>query len=225
MTQPVLRCGAVLFDLDGVLIDSEPVVVRTWNRWAARHNLQIPDLVRRAHGRRSIETVREVAPQLDADAEVRWLEGTETSDAEGLAVLPGAAELFQAIPPERRAIVTSGGRALATFRLGAIGLTSPAVLVCAEDVRQGKPAPDGYLLAAARLGVAPGECVVIEDTPAGIAAGRAAGATVIAVTTTFPARDLRQANVVVPSLAAVEAIIEPTEVQLVIAAGTRFDVA
>ena len=221
----VLRCSAVLFDLDGVLVDSEPVVVRTWNRWAARHKLDIPDLVRRAHGRRSIETVREVAPQLDAEVEVRWLEGTETSDADGLAILPGAAELLQAIPRERCAVVTSGGSVLAQFRLSAVGLLPPAVLISAEDVHRGKPAPDGYLLAAARLGAAPGECVVVEDTPAGIAAGRAAGATVLAVATTFPPADLRSAHVVLPSLAVVETTVHRAELRLTIKDGARLDVA
>ena len=216
MTQSILRCRAVLFDLDGVLVDSEQVVVRTWNRWAERHRLDIPDLVRRAHGRRSIETVREVAPQLDAMAEARWLEGIESSDAEGLASLPGAAELFEAIPLDRRAVVTSGGRALAGFRLASVGLPSPRVLISADDVQRGKPAPDGYLLAAERLGVAPGECIVIEDTPPGIEAGRAAGATVLAVATTFPAPELDGAHVVVPSLASVTSTVRGSELHVVI---------
>jgi sugar-phosphatase len=223
--QLVLHCNAVLFDLDGVLVDSDAVVVRTWNRWAARHELDIPDLVRRAHGRRSIETVREVAPQLDAEAEARWLETVETSDAEGLAILPGAGALFQAIPSDRRAVVTSGGRALAEFRLAAVGLTPPDVLVSAEDVQRGKPAPDGYLLAARRLGAGPSECVVVEDTPAGIAAGRAAGATVLAVATTFPPAELHQAHVVLPSLATVGSTVNGAELQLIISDGARLDVA
>ena len=225
MTQLVLRCSAILFDLDGVLVDSEPVVVRTWNRWAARHKLDIPDLVRRAHGRRSIETVQEVAPQLDAEAEVRWLEGTEVSDAQGLATLPGADALFQAIPPHRRAVVTSGGRALAEFRLASVGITPPAILISADDIQRGKPAPDGYLLAAERLGAIPDECIVIEDTPAGIAAGRAAGATVLAVATTFPPAELHQAHVVVPSLAVVTSTVHGAELYLSIRDGARLDVA
>lgn len=224
MTQLALRCSAVLFDLDGVLVDSEAVVVRTWTRWAARHQLDIPDLVRRAHGRRSIETVREVAPQLDAEAEVQWLEGIEVSDAEGLAILPGAAALFQAIPRERRAVVTSGGRALAEFRLAAVGLTPPPVLISAEDVQRGKPAPDGYLLAAKRLGAPPNECLVIEDTPAGIAAGRAAGATVLAVATTFPPAELHQAHVVLPSLAVAASTADGAGLHLIIRDGA-LDVA
>ena len=223
LTQSILRCSAVLFDLDGVLVDSEQVVVRTWNRWAARHRLDIPDLVRRAHGRRSIETVREVAPQLDAVAEAQWLEDIESSASEGLARLPGAAELFEAVPPDRRAVVTSGGRVLARFRLVSVGFASPAVLISADDVQRGKPAPDGYLLAAERLGVAPAECIVVEDTPPGIAAGRAAGATVLAVATTFRARELDQAHVVVPSLTAVASTVQGAELHLFIRRRARAD--
>jgi sugar-phosphatase len=209
-----LSCRAVLFDLDGVLVYSEPVVVRTWRRWAARHGLDLPDLVSRAHGRRSIETVREVAPWLDAEAEVEWLSDVELADGDGLAALPGAARLFEAIPSRQRAIVTSGGRALAAFRLRAVGLTSPEVLIAAEDVEHGKPAPDGYLAAARRLDAEPGECIVIEDAPAGIAAGRAAGATVIAVATTFLAAELRQAHVVIDSLASLGAEVEGGQLRL-----------
>lgn len=225
LTPLLLRCTAVLFDLDGVLVDSEAVVMRTWNRWAARHALDVPDLVRRAHGRRSIETVREVAPQLDAEEEARWLETIEVSDAGGLAMVPGAGALFQAIPRDRRAVVTSGGRALAAFRLSAVGLNAPAVLISADDVQRGKPAPDGYLLAAERIGVAPHECVVIEDTPAGIAAGRAAGAAVLAVATTFPPAELHGAHVVVSSLTVVAAAVKGTELHVVIEPNGRLDVA
>ena len=209
-----LSCHAVLFDLDGVLVDSERVVVRTWNRWAAHHKLEVPDLVRRAHGRRSIETVREVAPWLDAEAEDRWLAAAELADGDGLAALPGALTLFEAIPTRHRAVVTSCGRALATFRLEAVGLTVPEVLIAAEDVQQGKPAPDGYALAAQRLGVAPSECIVMEDTPAGIAAGRAAGATVIALSTTFPAAEVSHARAVIKSLSSLATRVEQGRVRV-----------
>jgi sugar-phosphatase len=218
LTQLVLSCRAVLFDLDGVLVDSEPVVVRTWNRWAAHHGLDIPDLIRHAHGRRSIETVREFAPSLDAEAEVRWLEAIELADANGLTLLPGAGPLFEGIPDGQRAVVTSGGHALAEFRLAAVGLPIPEVVVSARDVPCGKPAPDGYFLAANRLGFRPRDCVVIEDTPAGIAAGRSAGATVLAVTTTFSAPDLSQADVVVQSLTMVDSSVTGGNVRLVISA-------
>ena len=203
----VLSFRAILFDLDGVLVDSEAVVARSWQRWAERNGLHIPDLVRRATGRRSIETIREVAPQLDADAEAKWLEGLELDDPKDLRLIPGAASLFRSIPEHHRAVVTSGGRALAEFRLVGVGLSVPRALVTADDVQRGKPAPDGYLLAAQQLGAAPGDCLVVEDAPAGIAAGCAAGATVLGVATTFPAADLQDADVVVQSLAVVSAIV------------------
>lgn len=210
----MFACRAVLFDLDGVLVDSEQVVERTWQRWALRHNLHIPDLVTRAHGRRSIETVHDVAPQLDAEAEARWLETAELSDADGLAALPGAVAFFTSIPPSQRAVVTSCGRALATFRLNASGFPIPDVLVSADDISRGKPSPDGYLLAAQRLGFSSRDCVVLEDTPAGIAAGRAAGAMVLALTTTFPDDELRAAHAIVSSLAVISATLDRGRLQL-----------
>ena len=201
--KPLLRCQGVLFDLDGVLVDSAAVVERTWRKWTARHGLVIPDIVRRSHGRRSIDTLRDLAPALPLDAEVEWLEATELSDMEGLVALPGALEAFGSLPGNRRAIVTSGGRALALMRLGATGFPTPEVLVAAENVGVGKPSPEGYELAAARLGIDPHECVVIEDTPAGISAGRAAGARTVALTTTLPASALADADMIVPSLASI----------------------
>jgi mannitol-1-/sugar-/sorbitol-6-phosphatase len=201
-TIDVLECQAVLFDLDGVLVDSLAVVERTWQRWAFRHQLVISELVRqRAHGRRSVETVRELAPGLDVETEVQWLAATELGDTEGLEVLPGAAAALNALPDTHRAIVTSGGRSLALLRLTHVQLPVPGILVTAEDVVTGKPAPDGYRLAAERLHTDPSACVVIEDAPAGIAAGRSAGAIVVAVATTFPAAALEEADFVVPSLA------------------------
>jgi mannitol-1-/sugar-/sorbitol-6-phosphatase len=203
-----LTCQAVLFDLDGVLVDSRAVVERTWERWARRHGIEHTNLVATAHGRRSIETVREVAPQLDAAVEVRWLESAELNDEEGLVALPGAAAALSTLPDRRQAIVTSGGHALAALRLRAAGLLTPSVLVAAEDVTRGKPAPDGYLLASSRLRVPPADCVVIEDTPPGIASGLNAGATVIALSTTFPATDLTTARVTVPSLQALRIVVD-----------------
>lgn len=197
-----MHCRAILFDLDGVLVDSAAVVERVWNRWRERHGLDLPDLVRRAHGRRSMETIREVAPHLDADAEVRWLENAELSDTEGLAALPGAHEALTALAERERAVVTSGGRPLATLRLGHVGLPIPKVLITAEDLREGKPSPEGYLAAAERLRIDPTDCIVVEDTPPGIEAGNAAGARVVAVATTFPVERLRHAERIVPSLAA-----------------------
>ena len=179
-----IRCKALLFDLDGVLVDSRSVVERTWRRWAERHQVDPMPFLQIAHGRRARDTLRMVVPSLATDAEVAWLDATELADREGLRAVPGAKELVTALPRDRWAIVTSCGRDLARLRLGSAGLPVPDTLIVAEAVKPGKPAPDGYLLGASRLGVDPSECVVFEDAPAGIAAGKAAGARVIGLTTT-----------------------------------------
>lgn len=199
-------CSKILFDLDGVLVDSRLIVERTWRRWSERHGIHDTDLVRRAHGRTSRETVRSVAPNLDADTEVRWLAAAEQSDLEGLTVMPGASALLAALRSDEWAVVTSGGRDLASLRLEHSGLPQPGILVAAEDVATGKPSPEGYLLAVRRLGVDCSKCVVVEDTPPGIEAGFGAGAYVIALPTTFPAEALAKADVVVRSLAAIQII-------------------
>jgi sugar-phosphatase len=202
----VLNCDAVLFDLDGVLVDSRAVVERTWRRWAELRGVRDPDLVRRAHGRRSVETVREVAPTLDSDEEVRWLAAAELADFDGVVALPGSAESLTALSDTQRAIVTSGGRELARKRLLHVRLPVPAILVAAEDVSEGKPSPEGFLAAASKLGADPSRCIVIEDTPAGIQAARGAGCRVVALTTTFPKASLHDADVVVKSLADLQII-------------------
>ena len=203
MPRLTLECQAILFDVDGVLVDSRAIVERAWARWAARTGIDPHGIAEAAHGRRSIETVRALAPHLDADAEVAWLESDEIQDIAGLVALPGAEAALRAVPEARRAIVTSGRHALAETRLRASGLPLPTIVVAAEDVRSGKPDPAGYLLAARRLGHSATDCIVMEDAPAGIAAGRSAGATVIALPTTFPPSALGEANVIVESLAQV----------------------
>jgi sugar-phosphatase len=200
----VLRCDAILFDLDGVLVDSRAVVERTWHRWAALREVKDSELIHRAHGRRSIETVREVAPHLDAEQEVKWLAAMELSDFDGVRALPGAASALDALRGNQWAVVTSGGTELARRRMAHANLPVPVILVAAEDVSQGKPAPDGYQRAAERLAVDPSTCVVIEDTPAGIQAGRLARARVIALSTTFQEVALVGADVVANSLADVK---------------------
>ncbi len=200
---------AFLFDLDGVLVDSEAVVTRTWLKWAERAGIVIPDLLSRVQGRRSIDSLRELVPQVDAVAESHWLANAEATDAEGLRLMPGALALFTSLRDSERAIVTSCDRRLATFRLQNVGIPIPAHLVTADDVRDGKPSPEGYREGARRLGVDPSACVVVEDAPAGVRAGRAAGAIVIAVTTTFSLEALGEANIVVASLERVRALAEP----------------
>ncbi|MFN2563712.1 MAG: HAD-IA family hydrolase [Gemmatimonadaceae bacterium] len=194
-------CDAVLFDLDGVLVDSAEVVERTWQRWAARHGLDPQDVIRTAHGRRTIETVRLLAPHLAADDEVAALAASESTETDGVYEVPGARELLDSLPAGSWAVVTSGIRPVAELRLRHTRLPTPPVLVTADQVRHGKPHPEGYLTAAARLGADPARCIVVEDTPPGIEAAHAGGMRVVAVASTYPAEALRPADAVVPTLA------------------------
>jgi sugar-phosphatase len=198
----MLRCRALLFDLDGVLVDSRACIEQVWREWAAARGRDPLPFIGIAHGRRTSETVRLVAPELDAKAEAAVLDAMEAVETRGLAPFPGAAELARTLPPERWGIVTSGSRPVATLRLGTAGLAAPRVFITADDVRRGKPDPEGYLAAARRLDVPPADCVVIEDSPTGVAAGRAAGMRVVAVPTTYRAEALAEADVRLASLAA-----------------------
>ena len=175
-----LRSRGVLFDMDGVLVDSTAAVARVWAVWARKHGLDPDAVVKIAHGRPSISTIRELLPRADHDAEDREVERLEIEDVEGIVALPGAAELLRALPANRYAIVTSATRPLAEVRLRAAGFSIPENLVTARDAKRGKPNPDPYLMGAKILGVPPAECVVVEDAPSGVRAGKAAGARVVA---------------------------------------------
>ena len=193
-------CSAVLFDLDGVLVDSTEYIEQQWREWAVSKGLDPAPFLRVCHGRRAVETIRLAAPQLDAEAEVARFRDQATENV-ALAPLPGARELLAALSGRRWAVVTSGARRFALARLAGAGLPVPPVLVSADDVREGKPSPEGYLRAAQLVGAAPGACVVFEDAPSGVTAGRAAGATVVAVGTTHPPEALAEAHAIVSSLA------------------------
>jgi mannitol-1-/sugar-/sorbitol-6-phosphatase len=192
MTQ--IRCSALLFDMDGVLIDSTPAVTRVWRNWALAHGLNPEKVVARAHGRPSLTTVREFLPDVDHERENRIVERLEMDDLEGVVPLPGARELLERLPEDRWTIVTSCTRSLAVVRLRAAGLSIPGRFVTSTDVTNGKPHPEPYLRAANLLGYPATDCVVLEDVPAGIQAGRAAGARVIALRTTCGAPDLTAAG-------------------------------
>lgn len=187
-------CSALLFDLDGVLIDSTPAVRRVWYRWAVEHGFDPDAVVRMAHGRPSRATIRELLPNSDIDRENREVERREMEDFDGLVLLPGARELLNALPPERWTIATSCTRSLAEVRLRAAGLPIPGTMITSSDVRIGKPDPEPYLKAAGELGFAASDCIVVEDAPAGVRAGKAAGARVIAILTTMTCRDLEDAG-------------------------------
>lgn len=189
-----IRCNALLFDLDGVLIDSTPAVARVWHRWAVEHGLDPETVIHMAHGRPSRTTIRDLLPNADIDHEDREVERREIADLDGVVLLPGAQELLNILPPERWTIATSCTRPLAEVRLRAAGLPIPKTMITSSDVKIGKPDPEPYLKAAAKLGFAASDCIVVEDVPAGIRAGRSAGAGVIAFLTTVTRRDLENAG-------------------------------
>jgi sugar-phosphatase len=189
-----ISCSALLFDMDGVLVDSTPAVARVWKRWAARHGFDAAEVVHRAHGRPSITTVREYLPNGDHLAENKEIEQDEVTDLDGVVPLPGARELLSALPRGRWTIVTSCSRRLAEVRLEASGLPRPEIFVTSSDIQNGKPAPDPYLKGAEVLGLAARDCIVVEDAPAGVRSGKAAGARVIALRTTMAERELWDAG-------------------------------
>jgi mannitol-1-/sugar-/sorbitol-6-phosphatase len=190
----LVKCQAILFDMDGTLVDSTACVEAIWSRWAERHGLEPSYILAASHGRRTLDTLREVAPHLDLAQENMRLDTKELAFREGIEAVKGAAALLRSLPPHSWAVVTSAGRALAELRLGCAGLPIPEVLVCADDVAEGKPNPEGYLRAARLLRVAPEQCLVIEDTPVGLLAGRSAGMQVLALTTTYPATSPLEAH-------------------------------
>ena len=190
-----IRCRGVLFDLDGVLVDSTPAVARVWSWWARTHGFPDPDeIVRIAHGRPSITTIRELLPNANHEDENKEVERREIDDTGGVVPLPGAVELLRSIPPEKWAIVTSCTRRLAEVRIAAAGLPKPKQMVTSNDIKRGKPDPEPYLKGALLLGAAGADCVVIEDAPAGIRAGKAAGAHVVALRTTAGDEELQEAG-------------------------------
>lgn len=191
----------MLFDLDGVLVDSAECIEATWRKWAARHHLDPEHVIAAAHGRRAVETVRLVAPELSVEVELAELAESEATTSEGVHEVVGARELLGMLPHGAWGVVTSGIRAVAEFRLRHTRLPSPAVMVCADEILLGKPDPEGYLVAAALLRHAATDCVVIEDTPAGIESAQAAGMRVVAIASTYPAERLSGADAVVAQLA------------------------
>jgi sugar-phosphatase len=200
----IFACSAILFDLDGVLVDSTRAVDREWREWARRKGVDGDRVMAIAHGVRTIEVIRRVAPHLDAESEAAAIENHEAHDQHGVTVMPGAAGLLESIPEGRWGVVTSGSRLLAQNRLRYCGLPVPEVLVTSDDVTNGKPDPEPYLKGAEGLGLRPEECMVIEDAPAGVQAARAAGMKVIGMASTYTASKLAAADAVVEAFAGMQ---------------------
>lgn len=202
------HCSAILFDLDGVLVDSTRSVERQWRIWAREQGIDGDKVMSVGHGVRAIEVIRAVAPHLDAVLEARKLEKREVDDRDGVVVMPGALDLIRALPEGEWCVVTSGTHHLASERLRSVGLPVPRVLVAADDVINGKPHPEPYLKGAELLGVNPAECLVIEDAPAGIQAAHAGGMKVIALTSSYPASVVSEADLVVQKLEQVKVTLD-----------------
>lgn len=193
-----------------MLCDSTKQVDREWREWAARKGVDGDAVMAIAHGVRTVEVIRQVAPQLNAAAEAAAIEDHEAHDQSGVVVMPGAAELVTSVPEGRWGVVTSGSRLLATNRLRHCGLPVPEVMVTSDDVVNGKPHPEPYLMGAERLGFRPEECLVIEDAPAGIQSARAGGMKVIAITSTYPAEAVKHADAVIGKLGQIQVSMNGT---------------
>ncbi|MFS8203631.1 HAD family hydrolase [Streptomyces sp. CWNU-52B] len=209
-----IRADALLFDNDGTLVSSLESVYRCWSRWAAEYGITAEEFARvELHGRPAAEIAADLLPVARVAEAVVRIEQLEVEDVVGgVHLLPGTKALLDSLPADRWAVVTSATRRLAEARLGEVGV-HPKHLVAADDITRGKPDPQPFLLAARRLGVDPARCVVFEDAPAGLRAGRAAGMTTVALTTTHRAAELT-ADVVVEDLSAVSALVTDGGVEL-----------
>jgi sugar-phosphatase len=201
-------CQAILFDLDGVLVDSEAAIEERWRQWAEYRDVPFEEVEAVYHGRPMFEVIQHVAPHLDVDAEIDQMSDIMSAAPEKLRAFDGAKALLDRLSEAQWTIATSGRRRTATNRLSHVGLPTPDTLVTADDVEHGKPHPESYLLAAERLGIAPEHCVVFEDAPAGIEAGQRAGARVIGVASTIAPDALSTADAVIHSIGDVEVEIE-----------------
>jgi len=195
-----ISCKAILFDMDGILIASIGSVERSWTKWATLRGVDPTLALMTAHGRRAVETIAKLRPDLDTNAELTVIENLEVADNEGLTILPGVQDLLAALPANRWTVVTSATERLARIRLAAGGIPVPEKLVTANQVTRGKPNPEPFLAGAVLLGVAPTDCVVFEDSSSGAKAGRDAGCIVVATTFSHPAESLNAAHYLVRDL-------------------------
>lgn len=199
------RAAAFLFDMDGVLMDSTAAVLGHWREFARWQGIEEEALLADVHGRRAVDVIERWRGSLRTTTEeaIRQFEAMDVAGDEGILAMPGAVETLAALPADRWALVTSATRAAARTRLSAAGLPLPRTIVAADDVTHGKPHPTPYLAAARELGVSPSECLVVEDAPNGVRAGKDAGCRVLALLTTHPAQELGAADLIAPDLTAV----------------------
>jgi len=204
----------ILFDMDGVLVSSIGAAERNWRLWAKRYGVPDAEEYVVPHGRRAIDIVKMLRPDIDPEEGLRVIEDMEVADVADLRVLPGVKALLASLPQERWAIVTSAQRRLLLARLTAVGLPVPKRVITGEMVERGKPDPEPYRRGAELIGFRPEECVVVEDAPSGVGAGKAAGCRVLAVLGTHSAEDLRGADWIVESLEGLAVRMDGAELEL-----------
>ncbi len=209
-----VQCLGILFDMDGILISSIASVERSWTKWALMRDVVPARAIEAAHGRRAIETVALLRPDLDSAHELKVIEEIEVEDGKDIEILPGVEALLAALPPERWTVVTSATERLARARLAQAGLPVPGRMITADQVEKGKPEPDPYLAGAKLLGFPAADCVVFEDSGSGVQAGHSAGCTVIATTFSHDAASLAAADYLIPDLIGVEARNHSDQVEL-----------
>ena len=209
-----LTASGILFDMDGILVSSLGSVERSWARWGRMRGVDGAKAILTAHGKRAIETIRLLRPDLDDEAELAVIEQIEIDDTEGLQALPGIGKLLGSLPPGSWTVCTSATERLARVRMEHVGLLPPKHFIAADMVQHGKPHPEPYLRGAALLGFAPGQCVVFEDAPAGCTAGKAAGCTVVATLFSHSREQLAEADYIVPSLEEVRVTGQPGSLAL-----------
>jgi sugar-phosphatase len=204
----------ILFDMDGVLVSSIGSVRRCWRRWAKMYGVPNAEEYEVPHGVRAIDIVKALRPDIDPREGLRAIEDMEVQDVADLQVLPGVKTLLAGLPLERWAIVTSSTRRLLLVRLKAAGLTVPERIISADDVERGKPDPEPYRRGAELLGLRPEDCVVVEDAPSGVGAGKAAGCRVLGVLGTHSAAELHEADWVVGSLEGLAVVVDGAGLEL-----------
>jgi sugar-phosphatase len=215
LTEPIsVTAKGILFDMDGVLVSSIESVVRSWRLWAKRYDVPNAESFNLPHGVRAKDIIKTLLPDVDLQEAARVIEDIEVEDVADLRVLPGVKTLLGGLPPERWAIVTSSTRRLLLARLGAAGLPVPERIISGDDVERGKPDPEPYRRGAELLGFRPEECVVVEDAPSGVAAGKAAGCRVLGVLGTHSSEELIEADWVVESLEELAVRVDPNGLEL-----------
>ena len=212
-SQVQIHCKGVLFDMDGILVSSMGSVERSWSRWAELRGMGTEHTLKIAHGRRAIDTIATLRPDLDPEEELKVIEDLEVEDNEGLSVLPGVMDLLAALTPiqgsPRWTVVTSATERLARVRMAVGGIPAPERLITAEFVTRGKPHPEPFLAGAALLGIPPADCVVFEDSASGARAGRDAGCQVVATTFSHPVESLDAAHYLVTDLTGMKVTLLP----------------